>query len=223
MQNLISEYEVVVGVLLPLLISIFIKESWGRTRKIGVSFIFVFLASIGNVFYSGDWNLANFGTTILKILVLSVTTYKGFWSATGLTDTIEKKVGLKIIAPFLILPMLMFGSMNLSACVTTGQTGASSQGTVATQSSMVYAQAQEAYLNAWNSYHAVWSALPETDPRKAQWTKDYHPKFLLAANALVSWEKNTGSASSAQAANAAIDALTGVLLQLAIPSQKGGK
>jgi hypothetical protein len=95
MTNIINEYEVVVGVFLPLLASVFIKESWSREVKIGVSFLFVLLASIGNVFYSGQWNLADWGGTLLKILVLSVTTYKGFWSATGVTDYIEKNIGMK--------------------------------------------------------------------------------------------------------------------------------
>jgi hypothetical protein len=120
-----------------------------------------------------------------------------------------------------VISLVMFGLFMIAGCTTTGQTGTT--GTPATRSSMVYAQAQEAYLNAWGSYHAVWSALPETDARKAQWVKDYHPKFLMAANALVAWEKNPNSASDAQAANVAIDQITSILLQLAIPLQKGGK
>lgn len=94
-MNSVNGYEVVVGVFLPLLVSVFVKESWSRQVKIGVGFLFVLLASIGNVFYSGLWNLADWGGTLLKILILTVTVYKGFWAATGVTDTIEKNIGLK--------------------------------------------------------------------------------------------------------------------------------
>jgi hypothetical protein len=134
MKDLISGYEMVVGVFLPLLISVFIKESWDRPKKIGMSFLFVLLASIGSIFYSGELDLGKFGETVLKILILTVTTYKGFWSATGVTDIIEKKVGLtgkpgtgglKALLPFLILPTLIFGSMTLQGCATAPSTSGS--------------------------------------------------------------------------------------------------
>jgi hypothetical protein len=64
--------------------------------------------------------------------------------------------------------------------------------------------------------------LPETDPRKARWATDYHPKFLAAATDLVAWSQNPGNTTDAQKANAAIDQLTAILMQLAIP-MKGGK
>lgn len=117
--------------------------------------------------------------------------------------------------------LLLAVVMALTGCATTpgGMPGAPA----ATQSSMVYDQALTVYLNAWDSYHTVWAALLAGDPRKAEWTKVYHPKFLLAANALDAWNRNPGSASNAAASNAAIDQVTAVLIQLAIPMKKGGK
>lgn len=80
-----------------------------------------------------------------------------------------------------------------------------------------YYEAQEAYQTAWNTYHDFWVALPETDPRKAQWVKDYHPKFLSAANLLLDWGQGK---IEADPVNAAIDVVQKLLIQLSI--RKGG-
>jgi hypothetical protein len=116
--------------------------------------------------------------------------------------------------------LLLLVVVALTGCVT--PSGGTTGVPPATQSTMVYDQALTAYLNAWDSYHMVWVALPANDPRKTEWTKVYHPKFLAAAIALESWSRNPGSAPDAVAANAAIDQVTAVLIQLAIPLKKGG-
>lgn len=81
-----------------------------------------------------------------------------------------------------------------------------------------YYEAQNAYINAWDSYHKVWLALPDTDPRKAQWVQKYHPKFLFAAELLSKW--STGGFPPSEI-DAALNSLEDILIQLAI--QKGGK
>ena len=116
----------------------------------------------------------------------------------------------------MIILMLILG---LAGCVTTQGTGTTGVGT-ATIASQAYAQAQQTYLNAFNSYHTVWSVLPETDPRKAEWTQKYHPQFVLAAQALLTWSGDPTNGTNANSANAAIDQLTVILLQLAIPLKK---
>lgn len=85
----------------------------------------------------------------------------------------------------------------------------------------VYYEAQVAYFNAWDSYHKVWSALPDTDPRKAEWAQKYHPYFLDAAILIQAWGQTPNDYNEATLANLAIDKLEDVLIQLAI--QKGGK
>jgi VIT1/CCC1 family predicted Fe2+/Mn2+ transporter len=94
MDQLITNYELIVGVFLPLLIAFFVREEWSKKKKTAVSFGFVFLAAIGHVFYSGALDFADLGRSILAILVLTVTIYKGFWNFTGATDAIEKNLGL---------------------------------------------------------------------------------------------------------------------------------
>ena len=83
-----------------------------------------------------------------------------------------------------------------------------------------YYEAQQVYISAWNDYHLVWSALPETDPSKAEWVQKYHPKFATAASLLQSWSASTSDPTWATAANQAIDTITQLLVELAI--KKGG-
>lgn len=85
----------------------------------------------------------------------------------------------------------------------------------------IYYEAQVAYVNAWESYHKVWSALPPDDPRKIEWVNNYHAMFLEAAELMTAWGKNPTDNDLADLANIAIDKLENVLIQLAI--KKGGK
>lgn len=79
----------------------------------------------------------------------------------------------------------------------------------------VYSETQKAYINAWNSYHNVWLALPDTDPRKTQWVKDYHPKFLKAAELLQKYQV-TPTADLQAMLQSAMDDLELILIQLSI-------
>jgi VIT1/CCC1 family predicted Fe2+/Mn2+ transporter len=94
MNEIITQYELVVGVFLPLLIAFFIKEDWSAKTKVTISFAFVLLAAIGQMVVMQSWDPENLGRSILTILVLTITTYKGFWPLTGLTSLVEKKAGL---------------------------------------------------------------------------------------------------------------------------------
>ena len=94
MESFAAQYEVIVGVLLPLVIAFFIREEWDQRLKIGISFVIVLAVSLGHAFYAGMWNIADIGRSILTVLVLTVSTYKGFWLGTGATDWIEKNLGL---------------------------------------------------------------------------------------------------------------------------------
>ena len=83
-----------------------------------------------------------------------------------------------------------------------------------------YYEAQEFYLNAWSSYHKVWLALPVADPLKKEWTREYHPKFLKAAELLSVWGK-APSGNAPDNTMAILDSLEDILIKLAI--NKGGK
>lgn len=93
-EDLLGMYEIVVGIFLPLVISLFIREQWTKERKLWVSLLFVVLASAGYILYTGQFDMSNIGATILKIFFISVTTYKLFWLPSGVTNGLEMGVGL---------------------------------------------------------------------------------------------------------------------------------
>ena len=83
-----------------------------------------------------------------------------------------------------------------------------------------YYEAQQLFINGWTAYHLVWSSFPDSDPRKTEWVKAYHPKFLAASKALNSWSGAVNDPSLADLANLAINEVERILIELAI--KKGG-
>ncbi len=112
-----------------------------------------------------------------------------------------------IIGLAMVFIMFLF-----AGCVTT-QTGKSTPGSTSLQ-------AQESFLNAWDAYHKVWLALPETDPRKAEWLKKYHPAFGKAANLLESYRIDSAGITKSLL-DQALDQCENILIQLAI--KKGAR
>jgi hypothetical protein len=92
---IIDTYTVVVGIFLPLIISTVIKEGWSTKKKGWISFIFVFAAALGHLFFVGEFDVINLPLTLVKILSLTVVTYKGFWNPTGIINGIETNIGIK--------------------------------------------------------------------------------------------------------------------------------
>lgn len=82
-----------------------------------------------------------------------------------------------------------------------------------------YYEAQETYLSLWNNYHAAWLALPDTDPRKAEWVNEYHPTFLKAAELLEQF-KLSGDVQTDMLLETVLDQCRGIVFKLAI---KGGQ
>ena len=75
-----------------------------------------------------------------------------------------------------------------------------------------YAVAQKTYIDAWETYHTAYTIQPPEI--QAEWVKDYHPLFLKAGKALQAWSGDLSSVTMASDANAAIDQLTVILLQI---------
>jgi len=91
----IDMYTTVTGLLLPLLISTLVSPEWNKQTKGWVAFGLVFLAAAGHLFFIGNFDIANFPATLLKILFLTAGSYLSFWKPTGVKDAIEKNIGIK--------------------------------------------------------------------------------------------------------------------------------
>lgn len=72
---------------------------------------------------------------------------------------------------------------------------------------MALVRAQKAYVSAWETYHQMWQALPDEDPRKDEWVDKYHHAFLHAGKLLQAWAKTPGSFSAQIAFEAVFDPL----------------
>lgn len=91
----IDMYVVVIGVVLPLIISVITKRGWDSRLKGWVYFSLAILASIGHLCFLGEFSIKDFPVTLLKVLFLTTGTYFSIWRPTGVTDYIERNVGLK--------------------------------------------------------------------------------------------------------------------------------
>jgi hypothetical protein len=188
MQDLLSGYELVAGTFLPLLIAVFIREEWKKELKIIVSFLFVLAASVGHLFYSGEWGLQNLSTSVLAILVLTITTYKGFWLGTGITGYIEKHVlagkASNLLIAFLFMLMLWIP-------VVAGFTAI--QGCTATVGVMnPKFDAKRTYLASRLEFNAVWKQYLDYYDRapkehQAKWKAEIDPWFNKGKTALDAW------------------------------------
>ena len=111
-------WTLIIGILLPLVISIMVKPDWPPLRKYWVAFLLCLGAAFGDVWYSGAFSLVDIGETILKMIFLCFTSYLAFWRPSGIAETVEKRVlGGKRIAVFLFMLILPLGIV-LMGCQT---------------------------------------------------------------------------------------------------------
>ena len=91
----IETYQVIIGFFLPVIISTIARPNWPKDLKYWVSFGVVFIAAMGEMFFSGTFNLADIPGTVLSALAMTIGPYLIFWKPSGLAEGIEKRIGLK--------------------------------------------------------------------------------------------------------------------------------
>lgn len=95
METLPADFEmwkVIAAVVLPLLLSIIVKQGWSKAVKAVIALIACIAVATGDAFFAGTLSLVNAGKDILVVFFIVVTTYKGFWLPTGIAPKIEKTV-----------------------------------------------------------------------------------------------------------------------------------
>lgn len=88
MSNL-EMWSLVVGFLLPPVLSIVQQPRWSETTQSVVAFLACALAGAGTAFFQGDLTGRRFAEAGLVILVAAIATYKGFWKPTKISPAIE--------------------------------------------------------------------------------------------------------------------------------------
>lgn len=88
MSNL-EMWALIVGFLLPPVLSILIQTGWSAQVQSVVAFLAAALAGAGTAYFQGDLTGKRFVEAALVVLVTTIATYKGFWKPTKVSPTIE--------------------------------------------------------------------------------------------------------------------------------------
>lgn len=89
----IDMYILVVGVFLPLIISIFKNLAWSDAAKKILFLVFAFVASLIHLYFMEGITWADWPITFLKIGVLMQSVYTWVWKPTGIDEKIAASVG----------------------------------------------------------------------------------------------------------------------------------
>jgi FtsH-binding integral membrane protein len=87
-------YALLVGFLLPPVLSIVIQTSWSEKLKAAVAFAACLVAGAGTAYFAEDLTLRSFASAALIVLTTGMATYRNFWRPTGISPTIEEKTNL---------------------------------------------------------------------------------------------------------------------------------
>lgn len=88
MSNL-EMWSLVVGFLLPILIAVIQQEAWPSWLRSVTMFVICLIAAAGTVYFQGRFDLQDYVTSALLIVVTAIGTYKGIWQPTGIAPALE--------------------------------------------------------------------------------------------------------------------------------------
>jgi ABC-type uncharacterized transport system permease subunit len=88
MSNL-EMWSLVVGFFMPLVIAAVQRSTWQPPLRALVALIMCIIASLGTVWFAGEFNTDDVISSILLVLVTSISTYKGLWKPTAVAPKIE--------------------------------------------------------------------------------------------------------------------------------------
>lgn len=87
-------YSLLVGFLLPPVLSIVQQSDWSDRLRAAVAFAACLLAGAGVAYFQGDLTGKRFVSGALIVLVTGLTTYRNFWKPTGISPGIEAKTNV---------------------------------------------------------------------------------------------------------------------------------
>lgn len=92
--ELLSQWGVIVGFALPLLLSVILQSHWRTEIKAWVSFGAVLIASAVTAYFEGKFQSGNWLGTFFTVLVATITSFKALWQPTGMAQSIEEKTDI---------------------------------------------------------------------------------------------------------------------------------
>ena len=93
-----ENWAIIEGFVLPLVISIILRENWGEGTKAVGAFLVCAAFAVGSTYVAGQLDLGNpdfpkLLGNILTVLVVALASYKGLWKPTGVAGAISEKTG----------------------------------------------------------------------------------------------------------------------------------
>lgn len=87
-------YSLIVGFLLPPVLSVVVQSSWSDRLKAVVAFVACAVAGAGVAYFQGDLTGKRLVEAGLVVLVTALATYRNFWKSTGIAPAIETKTNV---------------------------------------------------------------------------------------------------------------------------------
>ena len=87
-------YSLIVGFLLPPVLSVIVQSSWSDRLKAVVAFLACAVAGAGVAYFQGDLTGKRLVEAGLVVLVTALATYRNFWRPTGISPAIESKTNV---------------------------------------------------------------------------------------------------------------------------------
>lgn len=90
----LQNWQLVLGFLLPLVVSVLTKQEWSSSIKAVAAFVISMVATLGTMILTGDLS-GDFdvSTKMLQVFALTIPFYYGFWKPIGATEAIHDRTG----------------------------------------------------------------------------------------------------------------------------------
>jgi len=89
MDSNLAMWSLIVAFIAPPVLSIIQQPKWTTEVRSAVMFFFAIILGLGTAFFTDAFNGKDIVTSILIVMVGAISTYKGFWQATGVAPKIE--------------------------------------------------------------------------------------------------------------------------------------
>ena len=180
-------WQLVVGALLPAIVSFFKNQAWPDWIKLVLLFGLAVAVSVIEIFVAGEFAISDLVGNALKVAFWATVTYAWVWRPTGADQKLAKSVGVgvtkgvaKVGIIFMIATVFIF-----AGCAT--QSGWKAYNTANTEFTEI-AEQYEAYYQL------------QDDAAKTCWKEKFDPVFIRGDQALTDWRKvlNAGDDPEAQ-------------------------